>query len=150
MADPDDSGVDVDAYAPALAALAVGFGQPWRADANCRGKDTDLFFPDRGVAPIEALVICGECPVWFECLSWAVDAGEDDGVLGRMRAAQRERYGRLLAAAGVDVGSDDAEAIAEAEIIVQVPDAWVEPLRGPGPRLADHAWFNEVEQGELF
>lgn len=55
----------------------------WHRDAACQGKPVDLFFPALEDAwQIEmALDICATCQVRQECLTWAMDRGED-GVWG--------------------------------------------------------------------
>lgn len=40
----------------------------WRQNAACRGKDTNLFFPERGEHNTEAVEICNGCPVRTICL----------------------------------------------------------------------------------
>lgn len=74
----------------------------WSDDAACAGVDPDLFFPDEGEHPTEALAICAVCPVRAECLEEAIRTDERHGVWGGMTARQRNRarrghrvYGRL-------------------------------------------------------
>jgi WhiB family redox-sensing transcriptional regulator len=67
--------------------------------AACRGADTELFFPpsDLSKAP-EAKAYCNgtpdrpACPVRRECLRWALETGEQHGVLGGMTASERRRH----------------------------------------------------------
>lgn len=62
----------------------------WRADAACRGVDTELFYPPPGhsTAP-EALAYCHDCPVVAECLAFAHHTGDDWAVLGGTTAHDR-------------------------------------------------------------
>lgn len=95
----------------------------WKSKAKCRDTDPDIFFPvvrsngrpkagapedekrGRELAEWEvAQQICrggdggGECPVRKECLQWAMDTRQVDGVLGGMtsegRRSLRRRLGR--------------------------------------------------------
>jgi WhiB family transcriptional regulator, redox-sensing transcriptional regulator len=59
----------------------------WRERAICRDEDPELFFPvgSRGPALAQlaaAKEVCSRCPVRLECLRWAIDQGELDGVWG--------------------------------------------------------------------
>jgi WhiB family redox-sensing transcriptional regulator len=62
----------------------------WRERANCRGLDTELFFP----MPTEkakwerAKRICGRCPVSLECLQDALHTASLEGVRGGLDAKQ--------------------------------------------------------------
>lgn len=61
----------------------------WAADANCRGLDSELFFPERGQSTSEAKAICHECDVQAECLAYALNNGEHHGIWGGL--SERER-----------------------------------------------------------
>ena len=57
----------------------------WRADASCRGLDTNLVLPlgtaGTGWSALEDVKrICGRCPVRQACLQWAIAAGVTDGI----------------------------------------------------------------------
>ena len=57
----------------------------WRDRAACLGHDTSLFFPADSHVPNlyrEALALCERCEVRVECLRYAIEAGETDGVWG--------------------------------------------------------------------
>lgn len=62
-------------------------------DAACSSPDVDasLFFPKQGQSSLvrEARLICFECPVQYECLSYAVNEKIEDGVWGGSTAADR-------------------------------------------------------------
>jgi WhiB family redox-sensing transcriptional regulator len=64
---------------------------PWTRDANCRGKDPDLFFPTRGERTQPAKDICASCPVRLQCLEYALANQEGFGVWGGLSAKQRQR-----------------------------------------------------------
>ena len=64
----------------------------WTADAECKGVDPDLFFPQgKGDnATIRAAkAICAVCPVADECLDYALRTGQKFGVWGG--TSERER-----------------------------------------------------------
>lgn len=67
----------------------------WRLRAACRGLDPELFFPHR--AELEglrlALEVCATCPVQDECLQWALDHSEREGVWGGLAANARRKVG---------------------------------------------------------
>ena len=57
---------------------------PWREAAACLvNRDVD-FFPDREdlAAIARAKAVCATCPVAAECLSWALQTNQPDGVWG--------------------------------------------------------------------
>src|SRR4051794_518356 len=73
--------------------------QDWQRKAGCRGKDQNLWFPEKydGNNGFEAKDICwNECDVREECLEYAVSNVERIGIWGgygqkelrRMRAAR--------------------------------------------------------------
>ncbi|KUL72339.1 MULTISPECIES: WhiB family transcriptional regulator [unclassified Streptomyces] len=85
----------------------------WRERAACRDVDPDLFFPigTAGLALVqiaEAKAVCARCPVRDQCLRWAVDVGQVEGIWGgtteserraRRRRSAREEAERIGAAA---------------------------------------------------
>lgn len=66
----------------------------WHDDAACQGADTTVFFPasDNNAGPAKA--ICDTCPVAVECLEWAIETRQPDGVWGGMTAQERHRLVR--------------------------------------------------------
>ena len=59
----------------------------WRHRALCRDEDPELFFPIGTTGPAavqveDAKVVCRRCSVVEDCLSWAVETGQDAGVWG--------------------------------------------------------------------
>src|SRR5882757_7274301 len=82
----------------------------WRHKAVCRDEDPELFFPVGNSGPAlaqiaDAKLVCNRCPVTTECLTWALDSGQDAGVWGGMsedeRRALKRRNARTKARTGV-------------------------------------------------
>lgn len=44
----------------------------WQERAACRGTGTGRFFPSEGSSLMQARRVCGRCPVYDECLSYAL------------------------------------------------------------------------------
>lgn len=72
---------------------------PWREAAACLEAPEDVsFFPDRddvaGIAKAKA--ICATCPVADECLTWAIESNQAEGIWGghtpKERRALRRRW----------------------------------------------------------
>lgn len=61
----------------------------WVGEAVCRGVRSDVFFPPSGVRPVEALRLCGVCPVRVECLEYAIENHQHWGVWGGLTERQR-------------------------------------------------------------
>ena len=68
----------------------------WRAAASCRDSDPDVFFPDG--EDVEAIArakeICAGCPVRADCLAFAVELNQTDGIWGGRTSAERRRLRR--------------------------------------------------------
>lgn len=58
-------------------------------DRACNGKDTALFFPDRGIDAKPAKAICQRCSYTAECLEWALQTRQGFGVWGAKTAEER-------------------------------------------------------------
>ena len=80
----------------------------WRHRSACRDEDPELFFPIGNTGPAllqieEAKQVCRRCEVIEECLSWALESGQDAGVWGGLsedeRRALKRRRQRANAAA---------------------------------------------------
>jgi WhiB family redox-sensing transcriptional regulator len=74
----------------------------WRERALCRGYDPEIWFPVGTSGPAllqiaEAKSVCRRCPVTPECLTWALESGQDDGVWGGMSEDERRRLKRRSA-----------------------------------------------------
>ncbi|GAX49151.1 WhiB family transcriptional regulator [Streptomyces olivochromogenes] len=71
----------------------------WHERAACLRVDPDLFFPVGNSGPTlvqidEAKAVCGRCPVAQQCLSWAVQTGQVDGIWGGMTESERRAVSR--------------------------------------------------------
>jgi WhiB family redox-sensing transcriptional regulator len=71
----------------------------WRHRAICRDEDPELFFPAGPSGPAllqvaEAKTVCRRCPVVSDCLTWAIESGEDFGVWGGMSEDERRALKR--------------------------------------------------------
>ena len=74
----------------------------WRHKAVCRDEDPELFFPIGTTGPAllqveEAKAVCRGCAVIDDCLSWALESGQETGVWGGTSEDER----RVLARRGV-------------------------------------------------
>ena len=82
----------------------------WRDERACVGVPVEVFFPTYEGSTLQAKRICAGCPVVAECLQYALDNDELDGVWGGLSAAERwrgrERHpsGRAPAVCGTEAG----------------------------------------------
>jgi WhiB family redox-sensing transcriptional regulator len=74
----------------------------WTDRAACRepGIDPELFFPVSESGPAvwqvaAAKAVCARCPVTADCLSWAMRAGEADGIWGGTTPGERRTLRRV-------------------------------------------------------
>jgi WhiB family redox-sensing transcriptional regulator len=63
----------------------------WFDDAACRALDTAMFFPASEADAGAAKAVCAACPVRAECLDYAVETRQPDGVFGGLTALERHR-----------------------------------------------------------
>ena len=82
----------------------------WRHHAVCRDEDPELFFPIGTSGPAllqveQAKAVCRRCTVTEECLSWALESGQDAGVWGGMSEDERRAVKRR---GGLRVGAPTA------------------------------------------
>lgn len=73
--------------------------QDWRHRAACIDEDSELFFPigNGGGAAYQtrgAKAVCGGCEVREECLTWALDTGQDHGIWGGLTEEERRSMKR--------------------------------------------------------
>lgn len=61
----------------------------WMQNAQCRGIDPEVFFPNDGTGFSEAARVCAQCIVKSECLEYALEKRIEHGVWGG--ASERER-----------------------------------------------------------
>lgn len=76
----------------------------WRHKAVCRDEDPELFFPVGNSGPAlaqiaDAKLVCNRCPVTTECLTWALESGQDAGVWGGLSEDERRALKRRNARA---------------------------------------------------
>jgi WhiB family redox-sensing transcriptional regulator len=81
----------------------------WRARAACRDEDPELFFPlgDTGPALMQiedAKAVCRACNVISDCLTWALESGQDSGIWGGLSETERRAMRRRSARTGVTLG----------------------------------------------
>ena len=75
------------------------YAMDWRHRALCRDEDPELFFPIGNTGPAivqleQAKAVCRRCPVTDECLSWALESGQDAGIWGGMGEDERRALKR--------------------------------------------------------
>lgn len=70
--------------------------EPWYEDAACASYPAEMFFPpsEAPLAEDQAKAICEGCPVREECLSFALETAQVEGVWGGMGAGERRRLRR--------------------------------------------------------
>lgn len=81
----------------------LDLGQEWRELAACSGRTDDLFFPsnESDFSMVRnAKALCRACPVLEECLQYALDTKQTEGIWGGLtsrerRAARRERVAAI-------------------------------------------------------
>ena len=66
----------------------------WARYGSCRQTDPEIFFPVGTSGPAlkqteQAKEICTRCPVRQECLSWALESGQETGVWGGLSEWER-------------------------------------------------------------
>lgn len=69
---------------------------PWRDAAACaRRPDVDFFpSPDDAEGIARAVAVCAGCPVADECLSFAIETNQPDGIWGGTTPAERVKLRR--------------------------------------------------------
>ena len=67
----------------------------WMDAALCAQTDPDAFVPDDGSHGYkDARKVCVKCPVIADCLQWALDTREPDGMYGGLSPKQRRKLWR--------------------------------------------------------
>ncbi len=72
----------------------IGGMPSWTEEANCKGADADLFFPERGASTRKAKSICRACSVQGECLEYAIENSEKFGIWGGLSERERRKIKR--------------------------------------------------------
>ena len=77
----------------------IEYATDWRAASACLTADPDLFFPIAAGTAVNkqvsrALLICDGCPVRRQCLDFAMQTGEKDGIWGGTTPEERIRARR--------------------------------------------------------
>jgi WhiB family redox-sensing transcriptional regulator len=80
-----------------ISLLAGEEERSWQGQANCKGVDPDLFFPERGASTREAKEVCRGCVVRENCLEYALANSEKFGIWGGMSERERRRVRRARA-----------------------------------------------------
>jgi WhiB family transcriptional regulator, redox-sensing transcriptional regulator len=71
--------------------------EPWRESAACVQVTNEVsFFPDpEDLAGIsKAKAVCATCPVASECLTWAIETNQSEGIWGGHTAKERRTLRR--------------------------------------------------------
>jgi WhiB family redox-sensing transcriptional regulator len=66
----------------------------WMDDAACKGVDTSVFHPERGgnrFSVQKAKQYCYKCPVYKECMRFAIVNGINHGIWGGLTPEERRR-----------------------------------------------------------
>lgn len=85
--------------------LIAGSGQnglDWQEAAKCKGRNSEIFYPQRGVPTASAKSLCKDCRVKQECLEYAIVHDERFGIWGGLSERERKkviRERRRMAAA---------------------------------------------------
>lgn len=81
------------ALTPAAISRPIAYNREFMAVAKCQGIDPEVFYPDlKDVSGIKAAkLICSQCFVQTECLTFALDIREENGVWGGMTAEERRK-----------------------------------------------------------
>jgi len=64
----------------------------WRLRGACRGLDPDVFYPSSEEEDVQrAKVVCDRCVVQQQCLEFALDNRESEGIWGGATEKERRR-----------------------------------------------------------
>lgn len=66
----------------------------WNAAAACKGLDSAMFYPADDVDAVSAKTVCEGCSVQSQCLEFAIENREKDGVWGGATFRERQRIVR--------------------------------------------------------
>lgn len=65
--------------------------------ALCAETDPELFFPDGFGKHRRARAVCRLCPAALECIRWAMDHDEPEGIWGGLTGPERRQLARQVA-----------------------------------------------------
>lgn len=82
----------------------VGDDIAWQERGACRQVGGDAWFPDQGDNSLSAKKVCKACPVRQECLEYALDHAELEGLWGGVGERMRRKL-RADRAAGLEVAA---------------------------------------------
>ncbi len=68
----------------------------WADDAACLYAEPETFFPDKGQSVEPAKKVCKDCPVQPQCLAYALDTRQPEGVWGGMSPNERDDLRQAL------------------------------------------------------
>lgn len=71
---------------------------PWMDEGACKGEDTRLFFPPKGISTRPAKAICRDCGVRETCLDWALVNEVKSGVWGGTSELERRPMRKAMKA----------------------------------------------------
>jgi WhiB family transcriptional regulator, redox-sensing transcriptional regulator len=66
----------------------------WQSRARCLETDPEAFFPEEGNTSRRAKRVCRSCEVRAECLAYALEHDERDGIWGGLTERERRRLHR--------------------------------------------------------
>lgn len=101
----DDFTPDPDLYEQPRPRSMAALYPDWHLYALCSGMDTEVFFgtDDTDVRPTISVLaidrakrVCDACPVFGQCLEWALTKREEYGVWAGTSGRTRERIWRLV------------------------------------------------------
>ncbi len=69
--------------------------EPWRNEAACHDSTEVDFFSEEPGEQTRARAMCGGCPVIDECLQYAIDTNQTEGVWGGLLPRERNRLRRI-------------------------------------------------------
>ncbi len=68
--------------------------EEWQNLARCRGRNLEIFYPQRGVRNASAKALCQDCEVKMECLEYAIAHEERFGIWGGLSERERRKIMR--------------------------------------------------------
>ena len=66
----------------------------WVSWAACAGQDTNLFYPNKHLKAEAAKAVCARCPVAQQCLEYALERNDQNGIWGGLSPEERKMIRR--------------------------------------------------------